>query len=383
MKNDRKKFDECRKRLIEDIHYDKLKIEEYSWSEIAELYGYVDISNRENGKKYANKHYNWYKKIGFFRNEYSPGNNFDDDEVPNLTLRSRWQVQTKGGGTKWLESYRNNITQEDLIDFKKSLIKDISKYSINLPDFSTVQKTDNIVYVISFPDLHFGKQSIEQTKKEFIDCFLDLVDRVPTEKVSQYILPIGNDLFQTEGMRRTSTRGTSLEDFSEWKSCFREVWKTVSDMICYLAEFSPVYVPIVQGNHDWERTFYLGEVISGIFNGNERVTIDNQYEPRKYYSFGKVFLGWDHGNDIKPTDYPLIMATEKPNMFAEATTRIMFTGHLHSQQNYEIRGVHVRFLPSICPADEWHKRKGYDSQRAAQGYKFDQNGLIGYEESRI
>ena len=77
------------------------------------------------------------------------------------------------------------------------------------------------------------------------------------------------------------------------------------------------------------------------------------------------------------------MATERPMAFSKSTTRIMLCGHLHSQQNYEIKGVHVRFLPSLCPSDEWHNKMGYVSQKAAQGYKFNNEGLLGYEEFRL
>jgi len=116
---------------------------------------------------------------------------------------------------------------------------------------------------------------------------------------------------------------------------------------------------------------------------NPNIEIDNSYEPRKYYQYGNTLMGWDHGDNIKPRDYPLIMATEKPEEFARSENRIMFTGHLHSQQNFEFRGVHVRYMPSISPLDEWHKQFGYSAQRAAQGYKYDVDGLVGYEETRL
>lgn len=33
----------------------------------------------------------------------------------------------------------------------------------------------------------------------------------------------------------------------------------------------------------------------------------------------------------------------------------------------EARGIKTRFMPSICAQDEWHKKMGYESYRAAQG----------------
>ena len=115
---------------------------------------------------------------------------------------------------------------------------------------------------------------------------------------------------------------------------------------------------------------------------NPNVNVININDPRIYIHFGEVLLGFDHG-ELKPTQYPLIMATEQPLEFSKSSTKIMLCGHLHSQQNYEYRGVHVRYLPSLCDLDAWHKKMGYAAQRAAQGYRFDDKGLLGYEEVRI
>lgn len=365
-----------RKNFILDVHYGLVDVEESSWVEIEDKYLY-DLIGKKGDQ--ARKHYKWYITKGKEKGEWKPGSKIDETESDRLTLRARWQAQTKDG-IKWLESYRNNITRQDIIDLKRDIIKDISTFS---PNKLRIQypKNRTITYVISLPDLHFGKQKLEETIENFDTCFFDLVSRV--NNVKQYILPIGNDLFHSEGMRNTTTKGTKMFDFTEWKRCFREVWKLMAERILFLSECAPVYVPIVQGNHDWERTFYLGDVLAAYFKNNENVIVDNSMEPQKYFQFGKTLLGWDHGDCMKPLEYPLEMATSRPTDFAKSNSRIMFTGHLHSQQGYEIKGVIVRFLPSICPSDEWHKRYGFKANKAAQAYKFDDEGIIGYEESRL
>jgi len=368
-----------RKSFILDVHYEIIDVKNYTWVELERKY-YSKSSSKPGD--FPRAHYKWYIEKGLELGEWAPGMKIDDSNS-NLTLKSKWQVQTKGGGTQWLESYKNNVTKEDVEVFRRELIYDISEFSPTVGEYQISTKKTTSTYMVSLPDIHFGKQSINKTFEEFDYVFHDLIDRI--DNVHTYVFPIGNDLFQTEGMRQTTTRGTKVYDFSEWKLCFRSVWQHMVKKMFYLSEKKKanVIIPMVQGNHDFERVFYLGDVLYGYFRNNSNITVDNSFEPRKYFQFGKTLLAWDHGDQVKPDDYPLLMAVEEPQKFAKSATRIMFTGHLHSQQNYEIKGIHVRFLPSICPSDEWHKRKGYYSQKAGQGYKFNDNGLIGYEESRI
>jgi hypothetical protein len=73
---------------------------------------------------------------------------------------------------------------------------------------------------------------------------------------------------------------------------------------------------MVPGNHDYERNFYLGDSLEGWFYNNPNVTVDNSANPRKYYKYGQVLIGYTHGNEEKVTDLPLIMAHERSTDWA-------------------------------------------------------------------
>ena len=47
--------------------------------------------------------------------------------------------------------------------------------------------------------------------------------------------------------------------------------KLIIDAANYLAEYAPVDIVIVQGNHDFERMFYAGEVLSAWFKNDKDV----------------------------------------------------------------------------------------------------------------
>jgi predicted phosphodiesterase len=149
--------------------------------------------------------------------------------------------------------------------------------------------------------------------------------------------------------------------------------------IDYLSSFAPVDVIVVQGNHDFERMFYIGEVIESWYKDYEGVTVDNGYESRKYYQYGKNMLMFTHGDKEKPSEMPLLMATENPIMFAACPNREVHCGHLHREIVNTYQGVKVRFLPSICTNDAWHRSKGYKAPREAQAYIWNkEKGCEGY-----
>jgi len=192
-------------------------------------------------------------------------------------------------------------------------------------------------------------------------------------------LPIGNDGLNSEGFSRATTKGTPQHDAEEWQQTFRGYWKLLVVAIDYLSAFAPVDVIVVQGNHDFERMFYIGEVIESWYKDFSAVTVDNSYESRKYYRYGKNMLMFTHGDKEKTADMPLLMATEQPLMFAACPNREVHCGHLHREIVNTYQGVKVRFLPSICTNDAWHKSKGYSAPREAQAYIWNkEKGCEGY-----
>ena len=81
---------------------------------------------------------------------------------------------------------------------------------------------------------------------------------------------------------------------------------------------------------------------------------------------------------------PLIMATEQPEMFARTTSREAHCGHLHKEMVNEYRGIKVRFIPSICKNDDWHKMMGYEAKRTGQAHIWNkQRGYEGYLQTNV
>jgi len=307
---------------------------------------------------------------------------YKEKKSNNLILKSRWQ----SASGEWLESYKasgeEDISEiaelkDELFEDLKNIKKDNSKknYSSNTIEFENMLE-------ISLPDYHLGKvdgSTIEQQADDYVIHIKELVRRANGNNITRFLLPTGNDLFNSDSLEYTTTKGTPQLDNATWQLTFRIGCQAIIKSIEYLKNIAPVDVIIVQGNHDYQKCFYLGEILEAYYTLDENVTINNEINsPRKYYKYGHTLLGYTHGNNEKMHDLPLIMAVEKPVEFASSINHYWRLGHIHKELVNEYQGIVVETLPALCGQDEWHKKMGYNSKRKAKAYIWNKNeGMVG------
>jgi len=346
-----------------------------TWASLADKFGLFQDLNRDDKAEKVRYIYRKLKRQG---------------KVPaaNLKLKSRWQ----GPNGQWLESYKadsDSSALEDFELFKDEFIKDLKKIgpkpSINESYYKDSDSTESFLYELALPDFHFGKitgLSIEAQGSYFYDAVMSLVKKASGVKIDRFLLPIGNDFFNSDTIDYTTTKGTPQRDNCHWQKSFRIGWTTVISVVEQLKQIAPVDIVIVQGNHDQFKSFFLGDLLYAYYINDSTVSIDNSFDsPRKYYLYNDILIGYTHGDKEKIQELPLIMATEVPELWAASRFRNIHTGHLHKQEVTEIQGTSIRTLPSLVGQDEWHKQMGYNSTRKAQAFIWGNNGLEGYFQS--
>lgn len=278
-----------------------------------------------------------------------------------------------------------------LDDFKN----DVKKYSPKRNVFPKYAKPKSgYMMEIEMPDIHIGKltwgeesgvdgdlkiqiaSSIKVMKE-----LLSYADKFPIERI---VFPVGHDFYNTDNQFNTTSLGTPQQEDTRWRKTFRAGWNLAADLINMCAEISPVEVPIIGGNHDEERSFYLGEVLSGLYKNTKRVTIDNSAKMRKYVSYGINLIGMTHGYHEKIKELKDIMAYEVPDLWSKSKYREWHTGDKHHKEDFihktheDNTGVVVRILRSLTPADAWHYNKGYiGALRASEAFMWDkERGLL-------
>ena len=206
-------------------------------------------------------------------------NGIDRDNVASVKF---WQTMTG-------EQRFSVVTKNDRISIEE-IKKEIEEFAAifsptvykQSPPF---QETEGVAYEISLPDIHYGKLTeltVEAAEEQFMNTVQNLVDKAKGLNIEKFILPIGNDGMNSEGMRFTTTKGTFQHDSIGWRESFHGYCHLMTRAIDYLKAKAPVQIVVVSGNHDFERMFYAGDFIKGWYRNDKNVVVDNSMESRKY-----------------------------------------------------------------------------------------------------
>lgn len=254
---------------------------------------------------------------------------------------------------------------------------------------SPAGRAPDFMLELAIPDLHLGKLAwnpetgyapydtkiAERLFEEALDV---LLARTAGFSCAEIILPIGNDLLHSDSPAGTTTKGTKLDTDSRFQKTFSVARRMITRAIDRLRAIAPVTAIMVPGNHDQLSVWHLGDSLECFFHKTDGVTIKNEPKLRKYHAFGTTAIMFTHGNAGKATDWPLLFATEQPEMFGAASFREIHTGHLHQTRLTEKNGVRVRISPALCPPDAWHSEYGFvGNLRGAEAYVYHRTeGLV-------
>jgi len=323
-----------------------------------------------------------------------------DEWIIDRHLINKWDVGTKIGDEIIVEDLfqvkvwlKRNTDYINVQKIKDDILKEIKTYSPKVKKINHTNKKHNLLEINIF-DLHFGKLATEETtgepynteiaKKRFLNALSKLISRSSNFNYEQILFPIGNDFFNSDNLKNETTKGTPQDEHLLWQETVKKGRQLIQIGIEYLTLYAPVHVVVVQGNHDWQRMFMLGEMLEGWFHNNNNVTIDNSYKARKYYKYGKCLIGFTHGNNEKVQDLPLIMAQEQAQNWQDTKYREFHLGHLHHKRDIkykstqEYKGIVIRHLRSLGGEDAWHNIKGYvGTIQSAESFIWNkQEGLI-------
>lgn len=314
--------------------------------------------------------------------------------------------QVKANLEKNYVQVRNEITAEVFQEMVKNY---------NPPKFEYVKKDvvnskENNLLEVSIFDLHLGKLAwggetgenydTKIASERFLYSIKKLLERAAGFSYNRILFPVGSDFFNSDTILNTTTAGTPQDEDLRWQKTFTTGIKLVVDGIELLKQTGvPVDVLVIPGNHDFERSFYLGTYLSAWYKDDKMVNIDNGASPRKYYKFGQVLLGFTHGSEEKESSLPMIMANdiESKKHWSETTYHEWHLGHIHRKRNTkytvlekdtglaEDLGVTIRYLSSLTGTEEWHHKKGFIGQiKAADAFIWnDEYGFVAHLNSNI
>jgi hypothetical protein len=254
------------------------------------------------------------------------------------------------------------------------------------------------MYEVAAFDVHLGKlcwkpetgtsYDLDIAARDFRWCTDELLHE-PGRALDELVLPVGNDFYHYDNLAQTTTGGTPQDGDSRFPKMYAtgvELWVELVERALALG-IRRIRLVGVPGNHDRLATYTLICTLAAWFRSEPRVHVDTGPALRKYLRYGTNMLCWTHGSEEKVTDLAVILATERPEMWAATQHREVHLGHLHTMKaayGDSVHGVRVRRMPSISGTDAWHHMKGYADRRAMEAYLFDyESGYAGHFSANL
>ena len=342
----------------------------------------VDLDEWKVGRYIVNK----WDVTSSFQGVFSTWENFQ----VKATLERRKEVTAAKDFTRIFEEMSKNYTPP--------VIK-----SSAIPKVDIKSHVENNLLEVSLFDLHIGKlgwagevgenYDTKIARARFLDAVNKILERAKGFTYNKILFPIGNDFFNSDNQFNTTTMGTPQDEDLRWQKTYDLGCQLIIDAIMLLkATGVSIDIPVIPGNHDQERSYYLGSFVNAWFRNDDQVMVDNSAMTRKYYEWGEVMLGFTHGKDEKEASLPLLMATEEKKMWGRTSFHEWHLGHFHKKRNVrftvldkaqmlnEELGVTVRYLSSLSGTEEWHYKKGFiGSQKAGEAFIWnDKSGMVGH-----
>lgn len=213
--------------------------------------------------------------------------------------------------------------------------------------------SDRHLIVPSF-DTHFDGKTLPKYR-ESLERTLSFIER---NHFKESLLILGGDIISVDTVNQTTTRGTPQETVDIVKA-FDEMEQYYETLIeAMLEQSNAVKVMQLNGNHDNTLGYAFARILKKAYSRNSRMTFDVDLKQRKATMLGSNFIGGSHGDKGKK-NYPMLFATEYAEMWAEATNREYYTGHLHHELTKDDGGILHRQMPTMKEADTWHTENGF------------------------
>ena len=289
-------------------------------------------------------------------------------------------------------------------NFKTELLEDVK----NLMNYNKLESTIETFYInsnkthfaleINRFDLHFGKMIWGEecvagpgsptesgnydTKiaKELYDeagkYLLNEAQKIC--KIDKIIIPCGNDFFNSDNSIPfpVTTKGTPQQEDMRWQKLFRQGRILLAHDLIMMKKLNPsavIGVPIIPGNHDFQKSFYLGDALECMFLNDPQIVIDNSPNPHKYWHYGNTLIGFTH--EVKSLNrLGTTMQEEIPEMWFKSKYREWHLGHIHHSKKVELlteedrQSITFRWMRTLMPYDAWENTENYKSQKGAEAF---------------
>jgi len=310
------------------------------------------IGSKMGVSKITTKHYNQYNKVIK-----------EDGTVETTTVPAQSVAMTFNS--------RGGVSEDELLSRLARI-----KPAIQIPCTNNAlsDNKDDIVAIVALFDAHMDKRCISQEVgvdsdfKSNSECFIrlgrNMIDRA-VQNANTLIIPLGNDLFNHDGLRST-TAGTAQDSDGLRNEFMIEIIKKCIELINYALSFGvKIIIPVVKGNHDANTCYILQEYLRIYYRNNELVEVMHGAK-RSYvqYGWGSTLIVFVHGDCMTPNNFMDYHAHNDEEHSKYKSIQI-YGGHFHKESVISKYNSTYTTLRSVSCTDKWHDSKGYKSPKSA------------------
>ena len=277
---------------------------------------------------------------------------------------------------KWIKTKADEVALQDAFEKAvNNLMDKIKKNTLHL-DINVSEPADTIdneLTIYPIGDLHIGMFSWAAETGEDYDldiayntiknAYKKLINSAPNTETA-LLINLG-DFFHIDNYDgQTARNGNRLDFDTRWPKVLETGLKIMVELIyMLLSKHKKIIIRNAIGNHDQHSTIFLNAYLKAWFNNDPRIHVEDAPTAFWYYKWGKNLIGVTHGDTVKLTDLPEIMAHDAAQYWSNTEHRYWYIGHVHHMQKKEFRTCVVESFGTLVAKDAWHYASGYRSKR--------------------
>ena len=301
---------------------------------------------------------------------------------PN-TVKAGW-LKSEDASLYFKNPNFKTVEQLGIENLAVQVVEDVKKYAPIYPKVKRAKTKDGHLLVVDIADLHINKYAeSDLTGNEYsssiaveraLEGTKGIIQKASGFNIDKIVFVIGNDVLNTDTMTSTTTKGTFQNTDMHWFKAFnlaKDCYIKCIELCMQVADVDVIHCP---SNHDFMSGSFLAETLNAWFRNSKNVSFETSPSYRKYYQYFNNMLEFEHGHNGKLANIPLVMAQEKPRMWADTKFRYGYLHHVHHSDKTSFKsgkdyiGVNITYLRSPSSADIWHSDSQYINLVAVEGF---------------
>lgn len=259
-----------------------------------------------------------------------------------------------------LDRIRNGQLKIHLVKKRFEITEEVLKKLIStIPSQIRIEcKVDSVSGLLEIPifDAHFGVNTWSDYKQAQAKIF----KYIHTGKWEETLFIIGQDLFHNDDFRGRTTKGTQIQivDIEEaWKDALNFYTPLIEEA---LARSVNTKIIFSRGNHDETLGWAFVQLLKHLY---PQIEVDDSQDEYKFHVYKGNFLGYTHGDKSNDNKLAQIFNSLFRKEMAQANTRTIKRGHLHTNKMIDEFGTLIIGLGTKAKEDAWHRENGFVGNR--------------------